>query len=417
MNRNRKKKINKMLFEKFVINDQQSGSKIETWEEFPDGRLVVPVTLTRTGVFRYLYKDIFGETEHPDFPKSMFKDGIVNVYRSFDEVKNSLDSMKGMYFTNEHPDQEVTSENWQELSKGQFSTDVKIKEEKFNDYSIHYFDSFVTIIDNAVKEIIKNKIKDQISLGYKARFIYDPGTFGGMTYDLLQVGIENNHGALVKYGRAGSKVKIKSRIGDIDTIYEMENIDNIIYKEEKKYIMDLRGVKIEFKDSNSEILVQNELKTKEDEINTLKEKVKVIDNHEAKIIKLEKDLQDAKSIDIEALTELRSATISKACNYIKDSKPESFKGKSIFEIQKMTVTDHYKGKDLSGKSEQTISDLFELLDEKPGTITSTVPGTKPKISDSFDGVKPLEIKDTNTFLDSLAKDLTNAYLPVEKEAK
>lgn len=400
-----------MQIKQFICD--QSGPRITTWQEFPDGRLVMPVTLTRTGVFKYKYHEIFGNNEHPDYPKAMFKDGIISVYRSFDEVSKSIDSMRGMYFTDEHPEEFVNSKNWQKLSKGQFGTEINIREEKFNDFSLHFFDSFVTAVDDKQKDYIKKKIKDQVSLGYVAFFVYQPDVFGGVAYDMLQVDIENNHGALTKYGRAGSKVKIKSSMGDSGLFWITDTETIFETNEENLFVMDLRGIKIEFKDSASEKLVESELKEKEAEIATLKEKVKTVDSLEAKVIKLEKDVLDSKNVDHEAIAEERTSTIEKAKQYIKDSKPETFKGKSIPEIKKMAVLDHYKGKDLTGKTDEILGELFGLLDDKP-KAAPVIPGKK--IGDSFSGTPPVQTQDSGNLIDNLAKQLTNAYLPVKQEA-
>ncbi len=366
-----------------------------TWQEFPDGRLIVPVTLTRTGVFKYLYSDIFGKTENKDYPRSMFKDGIISVYRSFEEVNKSIESMKGMFFTDEHPSQTVTTENQKLLSKGSVSTVINIREEKYNNYSIHYFDSDIVITDEPVKNYVKNKLKEQVSLGYTAGFRFEKGTFAGITYDAIQTDIENNHTALTKKGRAGEKVKIKSKIGDTEMITSIE--DKEIFTKEI-FIMDLRGIKINFTDSNSEILVEQELKAKETTISTLEEKVKIIDSLEAKVLKLENDLKDSQNIDIEALTQERLSIVNKAKNYVKDA---NFEGKSNLEVKKMAVESFYSGKDLKDKSEIFFNDSFDLLDDsqKPNNPA------KPGIRDSVGSVEKKEIFD----IDSIAKQLSESY--------
>jgi hypothetical protein len=369
------------------------------WKEFPDGRLIVPVTLTRTGVFKYLYSDIFGKTENKDYPKSMFKDGIISVYRSFEEVNKSIESMKGMFFTDEHPSQTVTTENQKLLSKGSVSTVINIREEKYNTHSIHYFDSEIVITDEPVKNYLKNKIKEQVSLGYTAGFRFESGTFAGMTYDAIQTDIENNHTALTKKGRAGEKVKIKSKIGDTEMVTSIE--DKEIFTKET-FIMDLRGIKINFSDSNSEVLIEQEIKDKDKFITTLETKVKAFDSLEAKALKLEKDLKDAQSVDLEALADERLNIISKAKNYVKDT---DFKGKSNFEVMKSAVSSHYQGKDLKDKSEGFFKDSFELLDDSPNQNTKD---NKPSVRDS---VKPDSIKTEVSDLDSLAEILSNAYNP------
>lgn len=372
------------------------------WKEFSDGRFIVPVTLTRTGVFKYLYSDIFGNTENKDYPKSMFKDGIINVYRSYDEVLKSIDTMKGMYFTDEHPQETVTTDNQKYLSKGQVSTVINVREEKYKDYSIHYFDSEIVITDEQVKNYVKNKLKEQVSLGYTAGFEFKKGSFAGVTYDAIQTDIENNHTALTRRGRAGEKVKIKSKLGDLDTVFQLE--DKQIIDKKEIFIMDLRGIKINFSDSNSEVLIKQEFEAKDEQIKKLDERAKLVDSLEAKTLKLEKELKDAQNIDIEALAEERLNIISKAKNYVKDT---DFKGKSNIEIKKLAVSKFYD-KDLNDKSEAFFNDSFDLLDNTPKQQT------KPSVRDS---VKPQDQTEQKQVLDfdSLADILANSYNPKENK--
>jgi hypothetical protein len=400
-----------MLIQKFVSDKTIVGTK-DTWQEMSDGRLIVPVTLTRTGVFKYRYSEIFGNKEHPDYPKSMFKDGIINVYRSKDEVlaDKSLNSMRGMFFTDEHPETEVTTENHTEFDKGSFSTDITTREEKYNDYSLFFVDSFLTMKDAATIKLFKSGAKNQISLGYTAFYKYNPGTFAGMTYDFEQVDIENNHGALVKYGRAGSLVKIKSRTGDLDTVYQIEDSENIINNEEKKFIMDLRGVKIEFKDSNSEVLIEQELQTKDNQIKGLETEIenkqKVVDSARAENLKLSTELEKLRSVDHEALAEERGIVIEKAKVYLKDT---DFKGKNIDQIKEMAVREAYKHKDLSDITPGFITDSFRLLDDKPSS-----PQPKQTIKDSFNGVKPVQTNDEDSEINEMVQSISNAYKGVTK---
>lgn len=386
-------------------------SKIKDWKEFSDGRLLVPVTLTRTGIFNYRYEDIFGDEEHPEYPRSMFKDGIIKVYRSFEEVskEKSLESMKGMFFTDEHPEEEVSGGNWKELSKGIFSTEIKISEKKYNSYSIHFFDSFVTVADPAIIKIIKDRIKEQISLGYTAGFIFKKGTFGGKTYDAEQVDIEHNHGALVVSGRAGSNVKIKTRIGDLQTIHtdieEYVSDDNNLKSEEKEKFMIIRGKKITV-DEMGELLISQELEEKDKEINALNDKVKVVDSLEAKVLKLEKDLKDSQSVNINDLVNERFEIIEKAKHFIKD---KDLLNMSNQDLMKESVQSFYGEKDLSGRSEVFFKDSFELLE-----IPKDNEGSKPQrqsLKDSFSGAFQKEnVKDdNNNSIGSLLSVLTSAY--------
>lgn len=395
-----------MIIKKFVCD--KFLTEIKTWDEMSDGRLRVPVTLTRTGIFKYPYREIF-PNGHPAIKITDFKDGIIHVYRSKEAVidaDKSFNSMKGMHFVDEHPKETVRPENYTKYSKGQFDGTITVREEKYNDFSLHFPETFLTVNDSKAKDLIKTGKKNQISLGYTADFDFIPGTFGGQPFDAQQINIENNHGALVKAGRAGPSVKIKTSVGDLDTVYQVDDSENIIKKEERKFYMIVKGKEIVL-DALGETLVQQQFDEDKAKITELQEKVQTVDTLKAENLQLKTELAAAKSIDQEALTQERIEVIEKATQFVKDAKPETFKGKTIIEIKKMAVTDAYKDEDLSKEEEGFFNVSFRMLKAAP---TKKVSGVK--LSDAFNGMQNVDTLDE---IDKMAKQLSNAYNPKPPE--
>jgi len=186
--------INEYMIEPFMI-DQETG--------FYSGVAVV----TNTGIFNYR---INGKT--------------VRELRTPDEVgrSSSLDSLKMIPITNEHPKEFVTSENAQKLSIGMSGEIVN-----FDNTAVSVR---LTITDKkAIEDIKAGKVA--LSCGYKATTVDNGGgfAFGNNRYDVEQTDIIYNHIALVGMGRAGDLARLKFDRDDVgineSTINSTDNIE------------------------------------------------------------------------------------------------------------------------------------------------------------------------------------------------
>lgn len=157
-----------------------------------NGYLRSQAYVTRIGVFKYVRDDgkIVKELRHPD---DVFK-------------KDSIDTLKSIPVTLDHPDTLVDSENSQYLQKGWTGDAVNIKDNRYLETAIN-----VTTKD-AIEEISEGKY--EISCGYVCDLKDEQGVYDGEKYDCRQTKIDYNHVAIVKSGRAGEKVKIKLDSGD-----------------------------------------------------------------------------------------------------------------------------------------------------------------------------------------------------------
>lgn len=361
-----------------------------TWEKLTDGRLRVPVTITRTGIFNYYTAD--GK--------------LIRELRSDEEVlkPNSLNTAKGMYFTDEHPPELVDTINFNQYAKGAFSDVVNIRK----DGIITYIDTFLTIFDEKTQLLLETGKKEQISCGYLCDVVFQSGVWNGLEYDAYQKNIDYNHGSLVSLGRAGSNVKIRRDSQEINVFIESElKKDGNNNKSEEKKTMLINGREVKL-DEAGEIIISQVLESKQNEIKKLEDKVKQIDSLEAKLLKVEKELEESKSINLDDLVDLRNSIISKASNYLKI---DSFKGFSNFEIMKKAVISAYKDKDLSKKEDSFFTVAFDLLEDKPLTVEKT-----PSIQDFFNkDTKENQFKDdSNDLVNILVKANNKAY---NKEVK
>ncbi len=168
------------------------GSKIsDNMARTPEGFLICfNVPIGRTGEYKYLGSEV-GDGGNE----------IISVYRTEEELFDQLTlaSFEGKAFTDDHPIDDVTPDNWSIYAKGELSNVRRGKGE--------YADCIVADIivrDPVTISEIETGIKREVSSGYTCDYIEK----NGKTY---QSNIRGNHVSLVKNGRAGSRVSIKDK--------------------------------------------------------------------------------------------------------------------------------------------------------------------------------------------------------------
>lgn len=149
-----------------------------------NGFMTIPARLTRVGVFKYVLPDgsVQRQLRHPD-----------DVFDS-----ESINSLIGLPFTNNHPKSLLDNKNAKNLTVG-FVMDI--------DKDGQYVNGKVKVIDaETIKDIQNGKL--EVSCGYSADTIDEKGTFNGEQYDVRQTNIRYNHVSLVNKGRAGKEVRL-----------------------------------------------------------------------------------------------------------------------------------------------------------------------------------------------------------------
>ena len=167
------------------------GSRIsDSISRTPEGFLICrDVPIARVGVQDYLGREI-GQTERPD--------EIFKVYRPADEVFSpaAVASFEGKPVTENHPDEDVTSENYGRYTRG-VVRDVRKGTGKYEGCLV----ADLVIHDGALVRAVQDG-KREISCGYNCLWV----PTGDHT--LEQREIRGNHVAVVDKGRAGHGVAI-----------------------------------------------------------------------------------------------------------------------------------------------------------------------------------------------------------------
>lgn len=157
----------------------------------PEGFLLcMDVPIARTG------QQVYGPGETP----VVAKDGRVVIHREESEVfrPETIASFNGKPVVNEHPDGDVTPENWNNLAVG-----VVMNTRRAGDLLM----SDLLITNSAAIKAIQEDGKRQVSCGYDADYVAEEGV-AGVGY---QKNIVGNHVALVDEARCGERCSIGDR--------------------------------------------------------------------------------------------------------------------------------------------------------------------------------------------------------------
>lgn len=156
-----------------------------------DGYLIADARIARTGIQTYAG----WEVGKPDMT-------VVRVYRPEGEVfaRDAMASFAHRPVTNDHPDENVTSDNWKAYAVGNTSDEIA-RDGTFLRVPLMVSDA------SAIQDIEDGK--RELSAGYTSKLKWEDGTTpDGEAYDAVQTDIRANHVAIVRRGRAGSQVRI-----------------------------------------------------------------------------------------------------------------------------------------------------------------------------------------------------------------
>lgn len=201
-------------------------------ERTPEGFLLCRgVPFARAGV------QLYGEDETPIKPG---KDGIARVRRTVDELfrPETLASFNGKPIVNDHPEDDVSPENWKKLAGGI----VLNPRPGTGEYDDCIVGDFLITDKDLIDAVEKGKV--ETSAGYDADYEdTEPG-------EGLQTYIIGNHVALVERGRCGPRCAI----GDRATVKEKEVATarvKVIDRRSAKPNKVARAVRAAFKDAEA----------------------------------------------------------------------------------------------------------------------------------------------------------------------
>lgn len=308
------------------FDKSQVGKIVKTDEGYLRGEAVV----TRCGVFKYLNQDgtIRREARLPEYA---FK-------------KESLDSLKMIPVTNNHPTVLVDATNAKELSIGSTGETINIDGENIL--------TTVTInVQDAINEI-ENNNKVELSLGYTLDLIDQKGVYNGQEYDCIQTNIKYNHLAVVERGRAGV-----SRL-NFDSFECGMIVDENITHEERENM-----VKINI--DNVDVEVDEAVKRAFDSLNARFDSATAeADTLKAKLDETEEQLKKAKEINSDSLISAKAKDrvelIAKASKIVN---ADSLYDLSDRDIKLSVIKSRYDSLDLTDKSDDYVSARFDAICE------------------------------------------------------
>ncbi|WMT85577.1 DUF2213 domain-containing protein [Pelagibacterium sp. 26DY04] len=322
-----------------------------------DGYLIAEAKCVRTGIQLYTGDEV----GRPDL-------NVVRVYRGPDEVfaQDSLQSFSHAPVTVDHPSEQVTADNWRQLSVGEVSTAAKQDGE---------WVMLPLILKDAAAINAVEAGKRELSAGYLCELDWTPGvTADGQPFDAQQRSIKINHLALVDRARAGSQARIGDEAGKWgaapihDATPEKETPMNL-----KTVTVD--GIPVEVTDQGATVIatLQQRLADaakKATEADTahaaaLAAKDKEIATKDAEIDDLKAKVVDGAALD--KLVADRAALVTVATKIAKDVKTD---GLSDADIRKAVVTAKLGDAAVKDKSADYISARFDILAEDAGKETT-----------------------------------------------
>ncbi len=301
-----------------------------------EGYLRGKSTVTKTGVQKYVNFDgtVRFELRHPD---DVFK-------------KESLDSLKMIPVTHEHPPFMLnvnTASKFQIGSTGEEYT-------KFNDAVA----IGMTITDPKVIEIIMHNKKRDLSAGYQCKLIEEVGVYDGQEYTHRQIDIFYNHISLVRDGRAGKSVCIRTdSLGsemDLSISNNLLNKEDSMENENEQLKYDAMESKLDATNKENEILklklekVQNKFDSIEKAYEETKKELT-----EEKAKRIDSAIQDGVRRSLKSLI-FGSSALGDPMAYISHSPREIM----IAAINAKLAGERKDAIDFSNKSDEVVEESF-----------------------------------------------------------
>lgn len=324
----------------------------------PQGFLRFDVYAGRTGLQKYRRAD----------------GSMLTEFRPPDEVfsADTMASLRGAPFTDDHPKEFVTVDNARDLMRG-FVGDVI--ERVPGEGGLEFQRATVTVTDkDTVEKIERGKL--DVSLGYRVQLDWTPGEFNGQKYDAVQRKIIVNHLALVDRARGGPEVRLR-----------LDGDDAILVGQDEVETQTEESMKVKIGDREFECdeALGKAISGMQEEMGKLKEAKKgdSADKLQARIDHLEAELQKAKEgakvVNLDALKERRRIEkVAERCL----SKEEFAKVDSMsdLDIKKAVLQAEVKDLKLDGKSDEYVSARFDHVAETLDVSTDATKEAGEKVS-------------------------------------
>jgi len=193
------------------VCDTYNNLQSEAFRKDASGYLTGRAVVTTIGVFPYLLEDgtVFNELR---LPEEVFS-------------RESLDSLRMIPITNDHPASFVNADNIKELQVGTTGEDVcRFDLVDGEVWGVYKTDGTAVSIPMKIteKDAIEAVLggKRALSCGYYRDLELTEGVWGGVHYDGIQRNIRYNHVAIVDRGRAGDAAVIRMDNAFVPTFVE-----------------------------------------------------------------------------------------------------------------------------------------------------------------------------------------------------
>ena len=311
--------------QQFRIDKNPLPKVYRTSEGYIKGTAIV----TRTGIFKYVDNqgNIRLELRHPE-----------DVLE-----EDSLESLKQIPITVEHPTVLVDSSNVKQLGVGLTGETVKIDGENIK--------TTVTITAIEGVEAI-NSGKEELSLGYTLDLEEEEGIYNGQPYTHRQKNIRYNHLAIVERGRAGANARLNFDSFECGIIVD----ENITHERENMVKINIDNVDVE---------VDEAVKKAYDSLNARLDSVTAeTETLKAKLDEKEEELKKAKEINSDsAISEKAKARVELIAKAGKVVNIDGLYDLSDRDIKLSVIKSRYDSLDLADKSDDYVSARFDAICE------------------------------------------------------
>ena len=311
--------------QQFRIDKNPLPKVYRTSEGYIKGTAIV----TRTGIFKYVDNqgNIRLELRHPE-----------DVLE-----EDSLESLKQIPITVDHPTVLVDSTNAKNLSVGLTGETVKVDGENIKTtVTITAIDG-INAVDNG---------KEELSLGYTLDLEEEQGIYNGQPYTHRQKNIRYNHLAIVERGRAGANARLNFDSFECGMIVD----ENITHERENMVKINIDNVDVEVNEAVKK--AYDSLNARLDSATAETEALK------AKLDETEEQLKKAKEINSDsAISEKAKARVELIAKAGKVVNIDGLYELSDRDIKLSVIKSRYDSLDLTDKSDDYVSARFDAICE------------------------------------------------------
>lgn len=345
-------------------------AKMPKFEQTPEGYLRGRAVVSRIGVFRYQNADGTERRElrHPSEVLS----------------QESLDSLKQIPITLDHPSELVNSDNVSALAVGYTGDDVKVDGNNITvNFTVTHADAIAAIEGG----------KRELSLGYKLDLIPEVGNYDGQEYTHKQVSVTYNHLAIVAKARAGAEARI--HLDGASVLITADSRQEHHMSEKQMAAVNLDGITYDAAPEVAKALTKETARADEAEqkaVNADKSREdmeKERDGLQAKLdaVKEEIDAMKGKNND-EAIAEAAKERVALLTKAGKLTNADDLADKTPREIMEAAIKARNDKQDLSDKSDDYVSARFDAALEAAETGKAKAQEQGQKMGARADGAEP-----------------------------